>query len=51
MKPKNVPERYNYSKIIKEKEQKIIDYYKRVSNLNKERITIIPKQKKRTKKI
>jgi hypothetical protein len=58
MKTKDVPERnseknsekYNYLKSIKEKEQKIIHYYRKVSNINKEKITIIPKQKKRTKK-
>ena len=58
MKIKGVPERnidkssekYNYLKSIKEKEQKLLQYYKKVSSINKEKITIIPKQKKRTKK-
>lgn len=50
MKNKVVPDKYNYLKSIKEKEQKILTYYKKVSNSNNEKLKPLPKFKKRTKK-
>ena len=50
MKNKVVPDKYNYLKSIKEKEQKILAYYKKVSNSNNEKLKPLPKPKKRTKK-
>jgi len=44
---------YNYTKSIKDKEQKILNYYKRISNINnidQPKIFIVPKRKKGTKK-
>ena len=41
---------YNFSKNIKDKEQKILNYYKRISNIEQPKLTIIPKKKKGTKK-
>lgn len=39
---------YNFNKSIKEKEKKVLDYYKRISS--REQSKPIPKIKKRTKK-
>ena len=50
MKNKVVLDKYNYLKSIKEKEQKILAYYKKVSNSNNEKLKPLPKPKKRTKK-
>ena len=41
---------YNFSKNIKDKEQKILNYYKRISNIEQPKLTIIPRKKKGTKK-
>jgi hypothetical protein len=50
MKNKVVPDKYNYLKSIKEKEQKILAYYKKVSNSTNEKLKPLPKPKKLTKK-
>jgi len=54
MKNKDTPdktiEKYNYLKSIKEKEQKILSYYKKISQNGNIKAKPIPKQKKRTKK-
>jgi hypothetical protein len=50
MKLKDVPDKYNYLKSIKEKELKILTYYKKVSNLYNDTSKTLPKPKKRTKK-
>jgi hypothetical protein len=50
MKNKGLPDKYNYLKSIKEKEQKILAYYKKVSNSNNEKLKPLPKPKKITKK-
>lgn len=54
MKNKDIPDRtiekYNYLKSIKEKENTILSYYKKISHLNNEKLKPIPKPKKRTKK-
>ena len=45
------PERnYNYLKSIKDKENIIVSYYKRLSHLNNDKPKILPKIKKRTLK-
>ena len=41
---------YNYIKNIKDKEQKILSYYKRIYTIEQPKIFAIPKQKKGTKK-
>ena len=52
MKNKDIPDRtiekYNYLKSIKDKEQTILSYYKKISHLNTEKPKPLPK--KRTKK-
>jgi len=54
MKNKNTPEhkieKYNYLKSIKDKEQTILSYYKKISQNGNIKTKPIPKQKKRTKK-
>lgn len=50
MKTKDIPDKYNYLKSIKEKELTILTYYKKVSNLYNEKPKPLPKPKKRTKK-
>jgi len=54
MKNKDTPEhkieKYNYLKSIKDKEQKIVNYYKKISQNGNIKTKPIPKQKKRTKK-
>ena len=54
MKNKNTPEnkieKYNYLKSIKDKEQTILSYYKKISQNGNIKTKHIPKQKKRTKK-
>ena len=50
MKSKDVPDKYNYLKSIKEKELTILTYYKKVSNLYNDKPKPLPKSKKRTKK-
>jgi len=54
MKNKNTPEhkieKYNYLKSIKDKEQTILSYYKKISQNGNVKTKPIPKQKKRTKK-
>ena len=50
MKTKDIPDKYNYLKSIKEKEQTILTYYKKVSNLHNNKPKPLPKPKKRTKK-
>ena len=41
---------YSFSKSIKDKEQKILNYYKRISNVELPKIITIPRKKKVTKK-
>jgi len=41
---------YSFSKSIKDKEQKLLNYYKKISTIELPKITIIPKKKKVTKK-
>jgi hypothetical protein len=41
---------YNYIKSIKDKEIKILNYYKRINNLKEPKIFAVPKVKKGTKK-
>ena len=41
---------YNYIKNIKNKEQKILSYYKKINNIEQPKILAIPKRKKNTKK-
>ena len=41
---------YNYIKSIKDKEQKVLSYYKRINSVEQPRILVIPKRKKGTKK-
>jgi len=41
---------YNYIKNIKDKEQKVLSYYKRIYTIEQPRIFAIPKKKKGTKK-
>ena len=41
---------YNYIKSVKDKEQKILSYYKRINNIEQPRILVIPRRKKGTKK-
>jgi len=50
MKTKDIPDKYNYLKSIKEKELTILTYYKKVSNLYNDKPKPLPKPKKRTKK-
>jgi len=54
MKNKNTPEhkieKYNYLKSIKDKEQTILSYYKKISQNGNIKTKPIPKQRKRTKK-
>ena len=49
MKNKVIPDKYNYLKSIKEKEQKVLEYYKKSVNIQ-DKPKPIPKPKKRTKK-
>ena len=42
-------DKFNFNKSIKEKEKKVLDYYKRISNKEESQLTVI-KVKKRTKK-
>ena len=47
----NTPEQnYNYLKSIKDKENIIVSYYKKLSHLNHDKPKILPKIKKRTLK-
>jgi hypothetical protein len=41
---------YNYIKNIKDKEQKVLSYYKRIYTIEQPKIFAIPKRKKGTKK-
>jgi hypothetical protein len=41
---------YNFAKSIKDKEQKILNYYKRINNVKEPKIFAVPKVKKGTKK-
>ena len=41
---------YSFCKNIKDKEQKLLNYYKKISTIELPKITIIPKKKKVTKK-
>ena len=41
---------YNYIKSVKDKEQKVLSYYKRINNIEQPRILVIPRRKKGTKK-
>ena len=41
---------YNFAKSIKDKENKILNYYKRINSLEQPKIFIVPKIKKGTKK-
>ena len=41
---------YNYIKSIKDKEIKILNYYKKINNLKEPKIFAVPKVKKGTKK-
>ena len=41
---------YNYIKSVKDKEQKILSYYKKINSIEQPRILVIPRRKKETKK-
>ena len=41
---------YNFAKSIKDKENKVLNYYKRINSLEQPKIFIVPKIKKGTKK-
>lgn len=41
---------YNFAKNLKDKEQKILNYYKRINNVKEPKIFAVPKVKKGTKK-
>ena len=41
---------YNYIKSVKDKEQKILSYYKKINSIEQPKILAIPKRKKNTKK-
>ena len=41
---------YSFNKSLKEKEDKILNYYKRISNIEQPKIFIVPKKRKVTKK-
>ena len=41
---------YNFAKSIKDKEHKILNYYKRINNVKEPKIFAVPKVKKGTKK-
>lgn len=41
---------YNYKNNIKDKENKILNYYKRINNIEQPKLFIVPKKKKVTKK-
>ena len=41
---------YSFNKSLKEKEDKILNYYKRISNIEQPTIFIVPKKRKVTKK-
>jgi hypothetical protein len=41
---------YNYIKNVKDKEQKILSYYKKINSIEQPKILAIPKRKKNTKK-
>ena len=41
---------YSFTKSIKDKEQKILSYYKKINNVEQTKIFIVPKRKKGTKK-
>ena len=41
---------YNYIKNIKDKEKKVLSYYKRINNIEEPKIFAVPKVKKGTKK-
>jgi hypothetical protein len=43
-------EKYNYLKSIKDKENIILSYYKKISHLNSKKPTPLPKPKSKTKK-
>ena len=41
---------YNFAKSIKDKEQKVLNYYKRISNIEQPKVFAVPKRKKGTQK-
>ena len=41
---------YNYIKSVKDKENKILSYYKKINSIEQPKILAIPKRKKNTKK-
>jgi hypothetical protein len=41
---------YNFAKSIKDKEQKVLNYYKRISNIEQPKVFAVPKRKKATQK-
>jgi hypothetical protein len=41
---------YNYIKNVKDKENKILSYYKKINSIEQPKILAIPKRKKNTKK-
>ena len=41
---------YSFAKSIKDKEQKILNYYKRINNIEQPKIIAVPKKRKITKK-
>jgi len=47
---KNIKQTYNLLKTVRDKETKILNYYKRINNLEQSKIHIIPKRRKLTKK-
>ena len=47
---KNIKQTYNLLKTVRDKETKILNYYKRINNLEQTKIHIIPKRRKLTKK-